>query len=303
MAVVLVIGILLAGFSLIMIPKAQATFGTLTQSAQVNTNAGDTVVVLVNLNPQSDLTWYGSYDYSIFDSIQSNPSISFVNRLNYTSSGGDAIWTWEFIGIAQVSGLQTITVDMNEGAAWTIITGDLPPSTPENNPSLLNPNFNDCNLNSGCFTSYSTNYAPDISIIGIGTQGNPTITAPAGYTMIGTTKYNGWMSAALAYEVVTSPQNNTSPGSWLLSGLGCTQSPSNFCGESGVWFDDAIHLTNSTSSNTTSTTTTSSSTTTITTTPTVSATTIYSTVTVTTTVTQKPNCTILIVNGAVSGIC
>jgi hypothetical protein len=160
-------------------------------------------------------------------------------------SNSDATWMWEEWAAATATGTLTITVDLTLTGVTIDCSGDICPAwsvigysvsgcpTPDSpwdpDPNLPYKDFNDCNSVDGCSDPVYTSSAYDFVIFGIGSEGNPTVTAPAGWSMIADVNVASWMANAVAYQVYSSPQSGTPTGNWVLNP-----------GESALWYVDAI---------------------------------------------------------------
>ena len=210
--------------------------------------AGDVVVVQVVLSPQSVYARAGgsSYHASFLTNITST-GMSFQQRFAYTANpgSGDGSLVWEDYAIAPVSETATITAGMNSTlAAWGLVgysvkgADTLEPF--DTNPSIPNGDFNDCNLVDGCGVAFSTTANDTMIIAGIGSEGCPTMVPPGAFTLIGQACGQFGITDAVAYQLVSSPQTDSYTGSWGMTGLSCTQNATNSCGESALWYVDAI---------------------------------------------------------------
>jgi hypothetical protein len=198
--------------------------------------SGDVVVVQVGLSPESVLSRGGGY--SFLTSLTA-PGLAFQNRFNYTENpgSGDGSLVWEEYAIATKTGTLTITGTVNNSmTAWSMIgysVSGADDAHPFDNNSRLafgTWDFNDCNLNDGCSTDFSTASLDTMVIAGIVSEGNPEFSAPAnGFTLLKSELVSGWDSSAVAYRFFSSPQNDTSTGNWVLNP-----------GESALWYADAI---------------------------------------------------------------
>ena len=287
-------------------------------SFPVAVKAGELVVAQFALNPQSE----GFAPATL--TLTSPQTTAFQTRLVSERPNADAIWVMEQWAVATTTGSVTITGNLALQGATINCSGSICPvwnmlgysvnganttSPWDPNSSLAVTDFNDCNLSSGCSIGFSITTAPTLFVFGLASQGDPVAHAPPGDTMIAQASVPSCMDNAVAYHVFSTPQNGNTTGNWTMTGLSCTQQPGNACGESAIWWSDAIRaaVPSGTTTSSSSTTTSSSSSTSTSSSSSISTSTVTvtTTQTVTTTVTVTPSltCTIHIVNGAVTGTC
>lgn len=219
---------------------------SLPMSLRVAANA--LVVVQVVVSPESVyLRSNGTGYHAGFLTSLTSPGMTFRQRFAYTANpgSGDGSEVWEDYAIAAVTSAITITgITNNSLTAWSMIgyavQGADNAAPFDSNPAIPNWDFNPCNLTEGCSATFSTTNANTMVITGIGSEGNPNFTAPANFTLIQSTVASGWSANGVAYQLFSSPQTNAPTGDWGMTGLSCTQAPGNSCGESALWFVDAI---------------------------------------------------------------
>lgn len=220
------------------------------QSLYLRVTADDLVVVQVELSPESVYSRSAGASYHAgFLSSLSSPGMMFQERFYYTTNpgSGDGSMVWEEYAISPATTTIAITGAVNNSlTAWSMIgysvTG-ADTSMPFDNNSRLATGayeFNDCNQTDGCRVGFSTTSADTMVIFGIASEGNPEMLAPKGFALIQSVTAPGWGANGVAYQLLSSPQKFASTGNWGMTGLTCTQNASNSCGESALWYADAI---------------------------------------------------------------
>jgi hypothetical protein len=217
-------------------------------SMDLRVAANSLVVVQVVVSPESVyLRSSGAGYHAGFLTSLTSPGMTFQQRYAWTINpgSGDGSEVWEDYSIAVVTSVITITGETNSSlTAWSMIgyavqgVNDTAPF--DSNPAIPNGDFNDCNLTDGCSATFSTTSADTMVIAGLGSEGNPNFTAPGNFTLIQSNVASGWVANGVAYRLFSSPETGVPTGSWGMTGLSCTQAPGNSCGESALWFVDAI---------------------------------------------------------------
>jgi hypothetical protein len=267
---------------------------------QLNVTQGDVVVVQVVLSPQGvggECCGRATL-HSVLSSLTSS-GMTFQQRNAYTKNpgSGDGSFVWEDYAIAPVTETATINAQVNESAPWSMLGyGVLGANTTkpfDTNRALPHGEFNDCNLVDGCSISFSTTNPNTFVIFGIGSQGNPAMVPPSGFSLIQDVNVNSWLGNAVSYRTYSSPQTNAVTGNWVLSGGG----------ESAFWFVDAIQAATSSSPTTATTTSTTTSTSSVSTSiiATSTSTTSTSSAANMTTVTETCQVVVTLSNGKVTG--
>ncbi|MDA4135938.1 MAG: hypothetical protein OK449_02910 [Thaumarchaeota archaeon] len=246
--------------------SAVSSSGNTLSTINLTVKANDVVVVDVNLSPQSvaarscpSTPVFPTCIVRAVVSGVSSPGMTFQQRFAWLHTNPDATWMWRYWAVASATGTAAITVSVNSSATWTVIgysisganttspwDAGLSSSSYRYSPTVWN--FNDCNQQDGCFVGYSTTGTSDMILAEIGSEGNPSATAPPGLTLINQVVGNGYLTGAAAYEIVSSPQSHAEIGSWGLS-----------TGESALWTADAVVAATVASSTSTTTTTSTSS--------------------------------------------
>ncbi len=223
--------------------------GCTTQSLQLRMIQGDLVVVQTVVSPQSSTSRGGGIvGLASPGSLVSPTTTAFQQRFAWDGllpiyqSVADETFVWVDWAVANASAVTTITGTVNgTEAAWSMVAYSVSGANTtepwDPNPVLpVTQIDNDCNIVDGCGVDFSTTSADTMVIVGLGSEGCPSVAAPsnpgsgANFTLIAST-CNPWSTDAVAYQLFSSPQNNTATGSWLLDGGQ---------GESALWYADAI---------------------------------------------------------------